>query len=86
MVHEPNYTFNMINIPGSNVHGAHMGPTWVLSALDGPHVGPMTIAISDALCCKDKIFDKINKSLGEGGVEAVLKNISSDADAGKWVR
>ena len=22
-----------------------MGPTWVLSALEGPHVGPMNIAI-----------------------------------------
>ena len=24
-----------------------MGPTWVLSAPDGPHVGPMNIAIMD---------------------------------------
>ena len=27
-------------IPDSKVHGANMGPTWVLSAPDGPHVGP----------------------------------------------
>ena len=27
--------------------GANMGPTWVLSAPDGPHVGPMNLAISD---------------------------------------
>ena len=27
-------------------HGANMGPTWVLSAPDGPHVGPMNLAIS----------------------------------------
>ena len=27
------------------VHGANMGPTWVLSAPDGPHVGPMNLAI-----------------------------------------
>ena len=26
--------------PDSNVHGANMGPTWVLSAPDGPHFGP----------------------------------------------
>ena len=26
--------------PYSKVHGAKMGPTWVLSATDGPHVGP----------------------------------------------
>ena len=34
-------------IPDSNVHGANMGPTWVLSAPDGPHVGPMNLAIRD---------------------------------------
>ena len=27
------------------IHGANMGPTWVLSAPDGPHVGPMNLAI-----------------------------------------
>ena len=26
-----------------NVHGANMGPTWVLSAPDGPHVDPWTL-------------------------------------------
>ena len=31
--------------PDSKVHGANMGPTWVLSAPDGPHVGPMSLAI-----------------------------------------
>ena len=30
--------------PDSKVHGANMGPTWVLSAPDGPHVGPMNLA------------------------------------------
>ena len=29
----------------SKVHVAHMGPTWVLSALGGPHVGPTNLAI-----------------------------------------
>ena len=29
--------------PDSKVHGANMGPTWVLSAQDGPHVGPWTL-------------------------------------------
>ena len=24
-----------------------MGPTWVLSAQDGPHVGPMNLAIGE---------------------------------------
>ena len=35
--------------PDSKIHGANMGPTWVLSAPDGPHVGPMNLAIRD-LC------------------------------------
>ena len=35
----------MSKVPGSKVHGANMDPTWVLSAPDGPHVGPMNLAI-----------------------------------------
>ena len=35
----------MIIYPDSKVHGADMGPTWVLSDPDGPHVGPMNLAI-----------------------------------------
>ena len=31
--------------PDSKVHGANMVPTWVLSVPDGPHVGPMNLAI-----------------------------------------
>ena len=34
-------------IPDSKARGANMGPTWVLSAPDGPHVGPMNLAIRD---------------------------------------
>ena len=33
--------------PDSKVHGANMGPTWVLSAPDGPHAGPMNLAITE---------------------------------------
>ena len=29
----------------SKVHGANMGPTWDMSAPDGPHVGPKNLAI-----------------------------------------
>ena len=32
----------------SKVHEANMGPTWVLSAPDGPHVGPINLAIREA--------------------------------------
>ena len=31
--------------PDSKVHGANMGPTWVLSAPDGSPVGPANLAI-----------------------------------------
>ena len=33
--------------PDSKVHGANMGPTWVLSAPDGPHMGLLNLAIRD---------------------------------------
>ena len=35
--------------PDSKVHGANMGPIWVLSAPDGPHVGPMNLAIREII-------------------------------------
>ena len=34
-------------IPDSKGHEANMEPTWVLSAPDGPHVGPRDLAIRD---------------------------------------
>ena len=40
-------TYQLMYIPDSKVHGTNMGPTWVLSAPDGPHVGPMNLAIRD---------------------------------------
>ena len=36
--------------PDSKVHGVNMGPIWVLSAPDGPHVGPMYFAIRAVHC------------------------------------
>ena len=35
----------LYDYPDSKVHGTNMGPTWGLSAPDGPHVGPMNLAI-----------------------------------------
>ena len=32
-------------VPDSKVHGADMGPTWVLSAPGGPHVDLMNLVI-----------------------------------------
>ena len=33
--------------PDCKVRGTNMGPTWVLSAPDGPHVGPMNLAFRE---------------------------------------
>ena len=35
--------------PDSKVNGTNMGPTWVLSAPDEPHVGPMNLVIREVL-------------------------------------
>ena len=37
-----------LKVPDSKVHGTNTGPTWALSAADGPHVGPMNLAIRGA--------------------------------------
>ena len=34
-----------VDVPDSKVHGDNMGPTWVLTAPNGPHGGPMNLAI-----------------------------------------
>ena len=34
----------LLGYPDSKIHGANIWPTWVLSAPDGPHVGPMNLA------------------------------------------
>ena len=41
------HELRVIGIPDNKVHGANMGPTWVLLAPDGPHFGPMNLAIRD---------------------------------------
>ena len=44
-----------VDSPDSKVrHGVNMGPTWVLSAPDGPHVGPMNLAIRE--CALNSLF------------------------------
>ena len=37
------------SFPDAKVHGANMGPIWVLSDPDGPHVGPMNLVIRATL-------------------------------------
>ena len=41
----PSISGYAVTSPDSKVHGTNMGPTWVLSAPDGPHIGPMNLAI-----------------------------------------
>ena len=36
--------------PDSKVHGTNMGTTWALPTPDGPHVGPMNLAIRYVSC------------------------------------
>ena len=40
-----------IKTPDKKIYGANMGPTWVLSAPGGPHVGLMNLAIWDIAQC-----------------------------------
>ena len=39
------YFIFSITFPDSKVRGANMGPTWGLWAPDGPHIGPINLAI-----------------------------------------
>ena len=45
----PVFPITILKHPDSRIHGANMGPTWVLSAPDGPHFGPMNLAIREPL-------------------------------------
>ena len=42
-------TWVLCNTPESKVLGANIGPNWVPSAPDGPHVGLMNLAIRDVI-------------------------------------
>ena len=48
--------WGLIVSPDKKVHGANMGPTWVLSAPDGPHVGPMNLVIKVNSSCLTSHF------------------------------
>ena len=43
------WTTDGMNNPESDIYGANMGPTWVLTAPDRPHVGPINLAIRESL-------------------------------------
>ena len=52
--------------PDSKVHGANMGPTWVLPVPDGPHDGPMNLAIREIF--RFYLCDDIGSHLCPGSV------------------
>ena len=57
------------NTPDSKVHGAHMGPTWVLLAPGGPHVGPMNLTIRVNFADIQVIYDdKVQIAPGRCGI------------------
>ena len=47
---------NYHNLPDSKVHGANMGPIWVLLAPGRPHVGPINLAIRASMFCNVAVF------------------------------
>ena len=48
--------FVSVKNPDSKVHGANIGPTWVLSAPDGPYVGPLILAFREAYLSRSGII------------------------------
>ena len=40
-----------ITYPDNKIHGTNIGPAWALSAPNGPHVGPMNLAIRNVIIC-----------------------------------
>ena len=73
---------NFHNSPDSKVQVAHMGPTWVLSAPGGPHVGTMNLAIWEAPYSSPvrarygAYFESINSDLCFASATVVLYAIS----------
>ena len=61
-------------IPDSKVHGANMGPTWVLSAPDGPHVGPLNLVIRDVIGLPSWWTPKVELKYHEALVNICLPN------------
>ena len=57
--------------PDSKVHGANVGPTWVLSAPDGPHVCPMNLATREVVCTVN-IIKSVYIVNAIGGVRSVV--------------
>ena len=81
--------------PDHKVHGANMGSTWVLWAPDGPHVGPMNLAIRTLMpwCQKSNpdgyrqnwSAQKQNKSEQNTNHEQIHKTCPHYIDLPNWI-
>ena len=62
-----------LHTPDSKVHGANMWPTWILSAPDGPHVGPMNLGIrvSSLWTCNRLALVSVEGCLSWSGIQNV---------------
>ena len=71
--------------PDSKVHEASMGPTWVLSASGGPHVGPMNLGIRYGL--GNSSVSQIPVCIavsGSGIIRSKIQNTSSQRSLVTW--
>ena len=64
--------------PDSKVHGANMGPTWVLSAPDRPHVGPMNLAIWVYKGCHWTLHCCWANEIGQDILDQITQNNATD--------
>ena len=62
-----------LHTPDSKIQGANMGSTWVLSALDGPHVGPVNLAIRDHFKYAKRTENVSNNVLAKLQIHYILK-------------
>ena len=76
------HRFNKVNFPDGKIHQANMGPTLVLSAPGGPHVGPMNLAVR---ACWWNTMDVPLKhgSLGDKSLDKWFPH-TEDSNALKW--
>ena len=72
-----------VRVRDSKDDGANMGPTWVLSAPGGPHVGPINLAIRGGHCysfgvtgcigdCSHESWLPIDSSVQNGGISSAM--------------
>ena len=76
-------------VPDNKVHGTNMGPIWVLSARDGPHVSPLTLLSGVTYCVKWHVRDFCPRLAGDrpwpGKVAFVKYCRTSDRSSGHMI-